>query len=51
MIMTTINTNKSIVDTLNKNGPIMKEIRKPSIKFIKSQNYGVRKLWARINGQ
>jgi len=29
----------------------MKEIRKPSIKFIKSQNYGVRKLWARINGQ
>ena len=39
----------SIVDKLAKDSPLLLEIRKPQIKFIRHQNYGVRKLWRRID--
>lgn len=49
--MAIMKPSKSIIDYIDKNGPIMKEIRKPPIKFIKSQSYGVRKLWKRLKDQ
>jgi len=39
----------SIVDKLAKDSPLLLEIRKPQIKFIRHQNYGVKKLWQRLN--
>ena len=38
----------SIVDKLAKDSPLLLEIRKPQIKFIRHQNYGVRKLYDRL---
>ena len=32
-----------------KDGPIMKELKKPQLMFVKNQDYGVRKLWKRLN--
>ena len=39
---------KSAVDNLLPNNPLMKEMKKPPIKYIKHTDYGVRKLWKRI---
>ena len=40
--------NTSIVDELKEDSPLLLEIRKPQIKFIRHQNYGVRKLYDRL---
>ena len=47
--MSLTNKNKSIVDTLTPKSPLYIACHQPPIKFIKSANYGVKKLWARIN--
>ena len=39
----------SIVDKLAKDSPLLLEAQKPQIMYIKHQNYGVRKLWQRLN--
>jgi len=39
----------SIVDKLAKDSPLLLEAQKPQIKFIRRQNYGVKKLWQRLN--
>lgn len=39
---------KSIVEELKPDSPILKECRKPPIKFIKHHDYGVRKLEQRL---
>jgi len=39
---------KSIVEELKPDSPILKECRKPTIKFIKHHDYGVRKLEQRL---
>ena len=39
----------SIVDHLKKDSPLLLECKKPQIMYIKHQNYGVRKLWRRID--
>jgi len=38
----------SILKIVGKDGPLMRELRKPPIKFIRHKDYGVRKLWKRI---
>jgi hypothetical protein len=38
----------SILDLVGKNGPLMKELKKPQIMLVKHKDYGVRKLWRRI---
>ncbi len=39
----------SIVDHLKKDSPLLLECKKPQIMYVKHQNYGVRKLWRRID--
>jgi hypothetical protein len=39
----------SIVDHLKKDSPLLLECKKPQIMYIKHQNYGVRKLWRRLD--
>ena len=39
----------SIVDHLKKDSPLLLECKKPQIMYVKHQNYGVRKLWRRLN--
>ena len=38
-----------IEQVLGKDGAIMRELRKPQLMYVKHQNYGVRKLWKRLN--
>jgi len=38
-----------IEQIVKKDGPIMKELQKPQLMFVPKQNYGVRKLWKRLN--
>ena len=40
---------QSIVDTLTKTSPLYLETQKPQLMFVTRQNYGVRKLWKRID--
>lgn len=40
---------RSIVDTLTKNSPLYLEMQKPQLMYVPRQNYGVRKLWKRID--
>ena len=39
----------SIVDHLQKDSPLLLECKKPQIMYVRHQNYGVRKLWRRID--
>jgi len=39
----------SVIPELKKNSPLLLECQKPQIKFIKNQNYGVKKLYYRLN--
>jgi len=39
----------SIVDHLKKDSPLLLECKKPQIMYVRHQNYGVRKLWRRID--
>ena len=38
-----------IEETITQDGPIIKELQKPQLMFVSKQNYGVRKLWKRLN--
>ena len=38
----------SIINIVGKDGPIMRELRKPQIMLVKHKDYGVRKLWRRL---
>ena len=38
-----------IEQVVGKDGAIMRELRKPQLMYVKHQNYGVRKLWKRLN--
>ena len=39
----------SIVDHLKKDSPLLLESKKPQLMYVKHQNYGVRKLWRRLD--
>ena len=39
----------SITQSLSESSPLLLECKKPQIMFVPSQNYGVRKLWKRLN--
>ena len=41
----------SITQFLSESSPLLLESKKPQIMFIKSQNYGVKKLIQRINSK
>ncbi len=36
-----------ILDIIGKDGPIWKEMQKPQIMYVRSKDYGVKKMWAR----
>ena len=38
----------SILKIVGKDGPLMRELRKPPIKLVRHKDYGVRKLWRRL---